>query len=90
MVLGVIVGDISVPLLWHILPKAGCSDTEERAAIFDCFFALAPLERIAYLLADRECIGQEWFTFLQRTWLCSHWLFSGRIVLGNGNTKTSP
>ncbi|MFK0732106.1 MAG: IS4 family transposase, partial [Gloeotrichia echinulata HAB0833] len=66
LVLGVIVGDISVPLLWHILPKAGCSNTEERLAIFDCFFVLAPPERINYLLADREFVGQEWFTFLQR------------------------
>lgn len=59
-------GDISVPFLWHILPKDGCSSTEERLAIFDCFFVLAPLERIDYILADREFIGQEWFTFLQR------------------------
>lgn len=66
LVLGVVVGDISVPLLWHILPKAGCSNTEERLAIFDCFFVLAPLERINHILADREFVGQEWFTFLQR------------------------
>lgn len=64
LVLGVILGDISVPLVWHILPKAGCSSTAERLAIFDCFFVLAPPERIAYLTADREFVGEEWFAFL--------------------------
>ena len=64
LVLSVVLGDISVSLLWHILPKAGCSNTAERLAIFDCFFLLAPPERIAYLLADREFIGEEWFAFL--------------------------
>lgn len=64
LVLGVVLGDISVPLLWHILPKAGCSNTSERCAIFDCFFVLAAPGRIAHLTADREFVGEEWFAFL--------------------------
>lgn len=63
LVIGVLVGDISVPLVWSLLPKAGASDTAERIALFDRLFTLVSPERIGSVVADREFIGSEFFGF---------------------------
>ena len=56
---------LSIPLIWKILPKAGNSNTEERIQIMTCFIDIFGSERIEYLAADREFIGQKWFKWLK-------------------------
>ena len=61
---------MSIPLLWKFLGedkslgKRGNSDTTERKEILKRFIKLFGSERIEALVADREFIGSEWFTFL--------------------------
>lgn len=55
---------VAVPLLWCLLAKTGNSNTRERVTLLERLLSLLPLERIEVLLADREFIGGEWFTYL--------------------------
>jgi hypothetical protein len=61
---------MAIPLLWKFLGsdeefgKRGNSDTEERKEILERFVSLFGSERIEALVADREFIGEEWFSFL--------------------------
>ena len=64
--LGIAYRGVAIRLLWTLLPQAGNSNTAERIALMERFLALFGRERIAALLADREFVGQAWFTYLQR------------------------
>ena len=66
LVLGVIHKGTAFPLLWAILPKKGCSSTAERIALLDEFGRQFGFSAVAYLCADREFIGKDWFGYLRR------------------------
>ena len=64
MVLGLLIGDISVPIVFTLLNKKGNSNTRERAHIINLLLKIIPASRIHCLLGDREFIGKEWFQML--------------------------
>src|SRR5215207_11031313 len=66
LVLGIAYRGTAFPLLWMILEKKGCSNTGERCRLLDEFGRLFGFSSIAYLCADREFIGKEWFSYLRR------------------------
>ncbi len=66
MVLGIAHKGAAFPVLWHVLEKKGCSDTTERIALLDEFVDIFGASAIAYLCADREFIGKEWFAYLRQ------------------------
>lgn len=66
LVLGVVHQGTAFPLLWVVLPKKGCSSTAERIALLDEFGRLFGFAAVAYLCADREFIGKDWFGYLRR------------------------
>lgn len=66
LVLGVCHQGTAFPLLWTVLEKKGCSNTAERIALLDEFGRQFGFSAIAYLCADREFIGKEWFRYLRR------------------------
>jgi len=66
LVLGVCHQGTAFPLLWVVLPKKGCSSTAERIALLDESGHLFGFAAIAYLCADREFIGKDWFRYLRR------------------------
>src|SRR5437764_5423388 len=66
LVLGIAHQGTAFPLLWMILEKKGCSNTAERCALLDGFGRLFGFSAIAYLCADREFIGKDWFSYLRR------------------------
>lgn len=53
-----------IPIFWIELDTNGCSNTEERKQLIDKFIALFGKDKILYLLADREFIGNDWFDYL--------------------------
>lgn len=65
MVIGIAYRGVAFPLLWTILEKKGCSDTPERIALMREFGRLFGYQAIAYLCADREFIGRDWFAYLR-------------------------
>lgn len=64
LVLSVIVKGCGIPLYWLELDSRGNSDTEERKQVIKCLIDLVGANKIAYLLADREFIGEDWFASL--------------------------
>ncbi|MCA1628736.1 MAG: IS4 family transposase, partial [Acidobacteria bacterium] len=65
LVLGIAYKGVAIPILWTVLEKRGNSNTAERSAIVREFVALCGAHSIAYLAADREFIGKEWFRWLR-------------------------
>lgn len=64
LVLSVIVKGCGIPLYWLELDSRGNSDTGERKQVMESLIALIGADKIAYLLADREFIGEDWFGHL--------------------------
>ena len=65
MVLGIAYRGVAFPLLWTVLEKKGCSDTEERINLVREFGRVFGYRAISYLCADREFIGKDWFSWLR-------------------------
>lgn len=64
LMLSVVYKGIAIPLLWKLLPKRGNSDTAERVELMQRFITLFGREKISCVLADREFVGDEWFSWL--------------------------
>ncbi|SMB84305.1 IS4 family transposase [Deinococcus hopiensis] len=65
LVLGVALGDVVLPLMWKVLPHGGNSDMRVRMLLVGLLLKRLPARRWAVLIADREFVGQEWFSFLR-------------------------
>lgn len=64
LMLGVVHNGVAIPLLWWMLDKKGNSNTEERVDLLEEFCELFPEAEIAYLTANREFLGKDWFAYL--------------------------
>lgn len=65
LMLGVVHQGVAFPLVWCPLEKRGNSNTGERMKLYQQFLECFAQRRIAYLSADREFVGQDWFGYLQ-------------------------
>lgn len=66
LVLGVVVGGVTLPLVWEALPHGGNSDSAARMRLVARLLKHLPAKRWRALVADREFIGEAWFTFLRQ------------------------
>jgi hypothetical protein len=57
---------VAFPLLWTVLEKKGCSDTSERIELVEKYLKLFGADSLAFVTADREFIGRDWFRYLRR------------------------
>lgn len=64
LTLGIVHQGVAFPILWWMLDKKGNSNTPERLELIDEVNALFPERKIAYLTADREFLGHDWFRYL--------------------------
>lgn len=64
LVIAVARDHVALPIYWTCLPQAGASNTRQRIAAIDAVLKVIDRRRIAYLLADREFIGEDWFRYL--------------------------
>ncbi len=64
LVLSVCILGCSIPIYWLELDGRGNSNTEQRKELLGLFIANLGTDKIDYLLADREFIGEEWFNYL--------------------------
>ena len=65
LVLGSLLGDAVIPLVWSILPHQGNSCTAARILLVARLLKVLPACRWAVMIADREFIGREWCAFLR-------------------------
>lgn len=69
LVISIVVGTVSMPLVWKVLPKKtkrGNSNTGQRKAITNRLLKILPAKSIYVLTMDREFIGHQWFKWLDR------------------------
>ena len=64
LVLSVRYDNVSIPLFWLSLGKAGNSSTGERIKLLDRFIDLFGVQMIADICGDREFYGYEWLDYL--------------------------
>ena len=64
LMLAIVYRGIAIPIVWTLLNKRGNSDTKERIALIQRFIAIFGKDRIVNVFADREFIGEKWFTWL--------------------------
>lgn len=64
LMLGVVDNGVAFPLLWWMLDKKGNSNTTERIEWLKDFYQVFPDAKVAYLTADREFLGHDWFEYL--------------------------
>lgn len=67
LMVSIVQGDTSYPLVWMFLPKRGNSSTAERKALMQRVLTVLPQEQILCLTADREFIGHAWFQWLRQS-----------------------
>ena len=65
-VVAIIWNNAAIPVIWDTLNKKGGSNTAERKRIIRRVISIIGIEKIEAILADREFIGHEWFSFLHR------------------------
>ena len=65
LVVGYLESGITVPLVWQELDKAGATSEEERIALMKRVLPLVEPRRVEAFVADREFIGEQFFS-----WLC--------------------
>ena len=66
LMLSLVYKGVAFPLLWTVLEKKGCSDTQERIELLEKYLKLFGKETISFVTADREFIGRDWFRYLRR------------------------
>lgn len=66
LVLAIAYKGLAIPIMWTLLNKKGCSNYLERMRLLNKFISCFGKNNIAGILADREFIGKEWFTYLKR------------------------
>lgn len=64
LTLGVVHQGVAFPLLWVMLDKKGNFNSRKRSDLLDRFFEVFSEVEVAYLTADREFIGVNWFEYL--------------------------
>lgn len=66
LVLGIWYQGVSIPILWFCFNREGNSNVSEKIVIIQELLTQIPSSRIEFLLADREFVGAEWFSFLMK------------------------
>ena len=62
--LALVTPKFKIPLMWSHMGHGGSSSTEQRIELINQFIAKFGVESIQSLLADREFVGDDWFTYL--------------------------
>lgn len=81
LVLCIAMRRVRLPVLWHVLDRAGASSTAQRKALLERFIALFGRSSIKLLLADREFKGNEWFEFLVENDIAFAIRVSGKLLV---------
>ena len=84
LMLSLVHGGISFPLLWSVLPKAGASNTKERIAIVERFVAIFGKDKIHYVCGDREFASVGLLSYLVREGIGYRLRVKGDTRIANG------
>jgi len=79
---------IAIPIYWELIDTKGNSDTFQRIALIQKFINSFGKECIAGLLADREFLGNDWFSWLNREQISFVIRIKGNLITTNSRGKT--
>ena len=65
LVLAVVHEGVAIPVVWQMLDKRGNSNTRERMSLYSQWLKYFGHIEIDFLSADREFVGQYWFSYLK-------------------------
>ena len=69
LTIGVIIGNVAVPLVWRTLPQAskrGNSNTNHRIGLMSELLKVLPAKDIYFFAMDREFHGKKWLSWLDK------------------------
>ncbi len=66
LMLSLVYKGVAFPLLWTVLEKKGCCNTQERIELLEKYLKLFGRDSIGFVTADREFIGRDWFRYLRQ------------------------
>lgn len=78
---------IAIPLYWTLLDKRGNSNSNERCALIQKFINTFGADKIQYVLADREFVGEKWFKWLDAEEIAFCIRIRQNIKVANHNGK---
>jgi hypothetical protein len=78
---------VAFPVLWVLLPKRGNSNTTERIDLIARWLKIFPAQSVAYLTADGEFLGRQWFGYLLKQPLAFRIRIRQSDTLSNGRGK---
>ena len=84
LMLGIVHQGVAIPIYWIVLNKKGNSSTKERIALLNRFIKQFGKNCIKGVLADREFVGEKWFTYLEK-----EQLFFYRRIKNYGDTTNT-
>lgn len=90
LLVGLVHRGVAFPLFWTVLPKAGNAHTSERIALMEQVLLVLPADRIQALVADREFIGQQWFSWLKKQHICFAIRIRENAVVGPDDQRQRP
>jgi len=90
LVLGIVHDGVAFPILWIFLEKQGNSNTKERIDLIDRFIEIFGLEKLDFLLGDREFIGKEWFEYLKVKKIKIRIRIKDNMLIDKMNSGSSP
>jgi hypothetical protein len=64
LTIGIVYKGVAFPIMFHLMPKFGNSNMQERIDLIERFVRLFGSESIECLLADREFVGDKWLEYL--------------------------
>lgn len=64
LVISIKSGDLSIPLVWSVLPWMGNCSYAHRIDLLEWLISCIGKHQIKYILGDREFVGKEWFKWL--------------------------
>jgi len=66
LMLSLVYKGVAFPLLWMVLEKKGCCNTQERIELLEKYLKLFGADSLSFVTADREFIGRDWFRYLRK------------------------
>jgi hypothetical protein len=88
LTLAIVYQGVAIPVLWILLNKEGNSNTRERIALLARFVKLFGKANILAVLADREFIGEDWFSWLKEQGILFHIRIKKNFLSTNRKGKT--
>lgn len=85
LAIGIVVGKVSIPIVWKVLPpatKRGNSNAAQRIALTTRLLKLIPASDIRAITMDREFHGKEWLTWLDKQDVAFVLRIKNNIIVG--------